>query len=229
MAALLASARDQLVREGAAGLSLRAVARELGVASSAVYRYVPSRDALLTLLIVEAYDEVGDVVEAAAAQARAAGATPAATWLAVARAFRGWAVAQPQSFELLYGTPVRGYAAPEDTVAPAMRLWGVIVSVLVEAMGDGSLRPGAAPVDPSGLVTDAVWGFAGTSGPDAVPPEHAQAVVRSMSLFAVLVGAVTAELFGHLRGVTDDFARLFDVTVATASAGIGLHVDLGRA
>jgi AcrR family transcriptional regulator len=85
MGELLASARERLGTDGAANLSLRAVARDLGVSSSAVYRYVESRDALLTLLIIEAYDAVGEVAERAAAGERAAGSPPAQTWLAVAR------------------------------------------------------------------------------------------------------------------------------------------------
>src|SRR5665647_591139 len=99
MSELLASARERLGTDGAANLSLRAVARDLGVSSSAVYRYVESRDALLTLLIVEAYDAVGQVAEGAAARARAAGSPPAETWLAVARGVRGWALANRHSFE----------------------------------------------------------------------------------------------------------------------------------
>ena len=61
--------REQLSEFGAAGLSLRAVARELGMVSSAVYRYVASRDDLLTLLLVEAYDDLADAVGAARAGA----------------------------------------------------------------------------------------------------------------------------------------------------------------
>ena len=57
--------RDHLAADGAAALSLRAVARDLGVVSSAVYRYVKSRDELLTLLVVDAYNELGDAVDAA--------------------------------------------------------------------------------------------------------------------------------------------------------------------
>src|SRR6478609_8000068 len=89
MSELLAAARARLVSEGAADLSLRAVARDLGVASSAVYRYVPSRDALLTLLIIESYDAAGSACENAAAHAIAQGAEPGQVWLALARAFRG--------------------------------------------------------------------------------------------------------------------------------------------
>ncbi len=64
---IVRAGRDQLATDGAAALSLRAVARELGMVSSAVYRYVASRDELLTLLIIEAYDALGAAVEEEAA------------------------------------------------------------------------------------------------------------------------------------------------------------------
>lgn len=227
MSELLASARAHLVADGAANLSLRAVARDLGVASSAVYRYVESRDALLTLLIVEAYDTVGEAAEEAARAAEQRGDTPAQRWLEAARAVRAWALANPHSFELVYGTPVRGYRAPMDTVAPALRLWSVVVGVLVAAHADGSLRPVGPTYDPRGLVDPGVYAFAGLGTEDEVPVDVARALTRSMSLFVTLVGAISAELFGHLHRVAADADRLFDVTVATASAGIGLHVDLG--
>src|SRR3954447_25155203 len=76
MADLLAAARARVREDGAAQLSLRAVARDLGVASSAVYRYVESRDALLTALIIEAFDAAGSACERAAEQARSGGADP---------------------------------------------------------------------------------------------------------------------------------------------------------
>lgn len=227
MAELLASARAHLVTDGAAALSLRAVARDLGVASSAVYRYVESRDALLTLLIVEAYDAVGTAVEDAARAAEERGEPPAQRWLAAARAMRGWALENPQAFELVYGTPVRGYRAPADTVAPATRLWGVVVAVLLAAHADGTLRPTGPTYDPRGLVEPTVSEFAGLGRLEDLPTDLALAVTRSPTLFSVLVGAITAELFGHLHNVAADRARIFDVTIATASAGLGLHVDLG--
>jgi AcrR family transcriptional regulator len=67
-AAIKDEARRQLAAEGAAKLSLRAVARELGMVSSALYRYFPSRDDLLTALIIDAYDSVGEAAEAAHAE-----------------------------------------------------------------------------------------------------------------------------------------------------------------
>src|SRR5664280_821390 len=63
-AALLAAAKRELARTGAAGLSVRAVARDMDMAPSALFRYIRGRDELLTLLIVDAYDDLGDHVEA---------------------------------------------------------------------------------------------------------------------------------------------------------------------
>src|SRR4051794_38580916 len=156
MAELLAAARARLVTEGAAELSLRAVARDLGMASSAVYRYVESRDALLTLLIIEAYDAVGTVAEAAVERSAQG---PAATWLEVARAVRAWALENRYSFELIYGTPVRGYQAPEDTVLPAVRIWGVIVGLLMRAEAEGALTPTGPDFDPRGRLAPEVFAF----------------------------------------------------------------------
>jgi AcrR family transcriptional regulator len=113
-------ARRQLAAHGAQGLSLRAVARELGMVSSALYRYFPSRDELLTALIIDAYDALGDTAEAADA-----GQPPAdirGRWEATCRAVRDWALAHPHEYALIYGSPVPGYRAPQATVAPATRV-----------------------------------------------------------------------------------------------------------
>ena len=104
-----AVARRQLAQSGAPSISLRSVARELGMVSSAVYRYFPSRDDLLTSLIVDAYDAVGSAGEQALARGRGA---VTSRWLRVAEAIRGWALANPHEYALIYGSPVPGYRAP---------------------------------------------------------------------------------------------------------------------
>src|SRR3954465_13373659 len=95
------AARRQLAEVGAAALSLRAVAREVGMVSSAVYRYFPSRDELLTALIVDAYDAVGTAAEAALAAHQRAGVVT--RWVAVSTAIRTWALAHPHEYALIYG------------------------------------------------------------------------------------------------------------------------------
>lgn len=224
---LLAAARARLATEGPAGLSLRAVARDLGVASSAVYRYVESRDDLLTRLIIEAYQDVGRAAEDAADGARSTGAGAGDTWLAVANGVRSWALANRSSFELIYGTPIPGYRAPQDTVAAAMRIWHVIIAILLRAEQAGELQPTGPDFDPEGRVLPEVYSVAGLPpGAATTEPDRARAAVRSVTLFAALIGAISAELFGHLHGMTEDDAGLFAVTIATAAAGVGLHARI---
>src|SRR5882757_2934267 len=111
-------ARRQLAHAGADGLSLRAVSRELGMVSSALYRYFPSRDHLLTALIIDAYNAIGIAAESAD---RSSG-DPAARWLSVWAGTRAWAQAHRHEYALIYGSPVPGYRAPQDTTGPAGRV-----------------------------------------------------------------------------------------------------------
>src|SRR6476660_8700877 len=100
MSEIVRIGRQHLATEGAAALSLRAVARDLGVVSSAVYRYVKSRDELLTLLVVDGYDELGDEVDAALATAPVHDF--AERFRTVGRAVRGWGLREPARYALLF-------------------------------------------------------------------------------------------------------------------------------
>jgi AcrR family transcriptional regulator len=136
--------RRHLVTEGATGLSLRAIARDLGMVSSAVYRYVASRDELLTLLLVDAYSELADAVDRAR---DAAGDHWRDQLLAIARAARQWAVDQPSSWALLYGSPVPGYHAPrEQTVAPGTRVVGALFDTVAVGVAAGDIAGSKSPV-----------------------------------------------------------------------------------
>ncbi|MCW2776584.1 MAG: transcriptional regulator, TetR family [Frankiales bacterium] len=223
VAAIKASAATQLASVGAAALSLRAVARDLGLASSALYRYFPSRDALLTALIVDAYDAVGAVAEQAEDAARTRGGSPGERWLAVCRAVRGWAVAHPHEYALVYGSPVPGYAAPADTVEPAVRLSRVMARVLLDAAGEGTLRVPARPLPGPRLVTPAVLEVVG--GAPGAPYEDL--LERSFVLLTALVGTTSYLLFGHLKEVLTDDDAWFDVAMAVAAEGVGLDLPLG--
>src|SRR5450759_3714788 len=125
-----AEARRQLAAEGAQRLSLRAVARELGMASSALYRYFPSRDDLLTALIIDAYDAIGESAERSGAALRAADIR--GRWRACCHAVRDWALAHPHEYALIYGSPVPGYQAPPETVASAIRVSAVLGGLLAD-------------------------------------------------------------------------------------------------
>jgi AcrR family transcriptional regulator len=213
-AQILGEARRHLAEQGPSGLSLRAVARDLGLVPSAVYRYFEHRDALLTAMIVEAYDTLGDAAEAAL---RASRRKPAARWLAVARAIRAWAVEHPHEYGLLYGTPVPGYAAPDATVAPGTRVSLALVQVVADAQADGLL----AVVDPP--PASAATRRAMRELVERIAP-HVAADVAFLTVVAwtQLFGLLSFELFSQTRGLVTDHEAMFDDATLTMARSIGL-------
>ncbi|GAA0939558.1 TetR/AcrR family transcriptional regulator [Pseudonocardia zijingensis] len=199
---IVESARRQLATEGAAGLSLRAVARELGMASSAVYRYFSSRDELLTALIIDAYDALGAAAE------KAESAVPRddlrGRWRAACVAAREWALAHPHEYALVYGSPVPGYAAPQDTIGPASRVAVLLCRVVSDAAAAGAIDP-----EPDGAAAAALI-EPGVAEGLGLPPGLGPRVVAAWS---GLYGAIGFELFGQTHGVVADHARYFDATV----------------
>ncbi|MEG3614317.1 TetR/AcrR family transcriptional regulator [Isoptericola haloaureus] len=207
-----AAARDRLGAEGPAALSLRAVARDVGMVSSAVYRYVESRDALLTALLVECYDELGAAVEQA--ENDAPRTDHAARWLAACRAARTWCVEHPGEFALLYGTPVPGYAAPQDTVEPAIRVVLVLAGIAAEAGGD----PGPPASDVAAVVAPARAAVVQRGFPAPAP----EVVARTLMAWSGLFGSISFELFGHLHNAVSDPADWFDAVAARLGADAGI-------
>ena len=198
--------RRHLVTEGATGLSLRAIARDLGMVSSAVYRYVASRDDLLTLLLVDAYSELADAVDDAAADTDG-------TWrdqlIAMAHAARAWAVDEPARWALLYGSPVPGYHAPrESTVGPGTRVVGALFDAVAAGIAAGDI-PQSDVVVAQPLSSDfdrlrQEFGFAGDDS----------AVAKCFLLWAGLVGAISLEVFGQYGADTLTEPRaVFDTQV----------------
>jgi AcrR family transcriptional regulator len=203
-------ARRHLADQGAAALSLRAVARELGMVSSAVYRYFPSRDDLLTALLVDAYDAVADAAEEA--ERRTARAGVVARWLALAHAVRDWARANRADFDLVYGSPVPGYEAPQDTIAPAERLSAAFIRIVADGVASGDVEADGATSIPRAAHTDFgnLRAFAGVDIPDTV-------LSRSLLVWTNLFGTLSFELHGHLHNVITDYDAFFDLQMRRAA------------
>ncbi|MFJ3923105.1 TetR/AcrR family transcriptional regulator [Streptomyces sp. NPDC090022] len=211
-AAIKDEARRRLAAEGAAKLSLRAVARELGMVSSALYRYFPSRDDLLTALIIDAYDSVGAAAEAA--RARTVTAPPYDSWIAVCRAVRDWALAHPHEYALIYGSPVPGYSAPQATVGPASRVGNAFVSIARAAHAGRGL---ALPPLPTALRPEAARMTADFA--EGLPPEVTAALVAA---WAQLTGLISFEVFGQFNRVVEDREAFFAHAAAQLAHGVGL-------
>jgi len=192
MADILRIGREHLATHGAAALSLRAVARDLGVVSSAVYRYVSSRDELLTLLVVDAYDELGDAVD------RAVDAVDPADhrdrFLTLGRAVRTWALAEPARYGLLYGSPVPGYVAPaERTTPPGTRVILRLARLLDDAHAAGALHDDLPPLPELEQLTEPLGRIRSEfelTAPDSV-------IARGIWAWSALFGAVGFEVFGQ--------------------------------
>ncbi len=206
MADIEAEGRRQLARDGAAGLSVRSVARALDMASSAIYRYVESRDALLTLLIVAGYDRLGATLEAAGS----AEASPRERWVATCEALRSWAHGHPQEYALLYGSPVPGYAAPQDTIGPATRVYAALGAPVAGTERDWPDLDDALAADGRAITSGL--------GMDAAPA----AGIALLRAWTALFGHVTLELFGHTHGVITDQEAMFAFHVEALADELGL-------
>ncbi|TDW18291.1 TetR/AcrR family transcriptional regulator [Kribbella kalugense] len=206
------AARRQLATVGAEALSLRAVSRELGMVSSALYRYFPSRDELLTALIIDAYDALGSAAEAAAG-----GDDLVDEWLAIYAAVRDWARAHPHEYALIYGSPISGYKAPQTTVEPAIRVPVLLLGLLQRAQLSGRLVVPADAPEPSGLVAQQAEVLV------ALAPDVPLAVlVRTVIVWTQLFGMISFELFGQLVGSMDPADEFFASASRQMAAFVGL-------
>jgi AcrR family transcriptional regulator len=146
---IMETAWKHIGKSGAASLSLRAIARELGITAPAIYNYYPNRDALVTALIIDAYTSFGS------AQLAARDSIPAADLTgrirATGLAYRQWALAYPYRYQLIFGTPISGYVAPfEQTFPPAARAFGVIAGEVEAVRVAGRLKAAPFPQVKSG-------------------------------------------------------------------------------
>lgn len=213
---ILEVGREHLATYGAAGLSLRAIARDLDLVSSAVYRYVASRDDLLTMLVVDAYTELADAVGAAHETAPAD--DPREQIRRSALAFHDWAVAEPARYALLYGSPVPGYQAPaEKTTEPGTRVAALLMRTIADAAASGRMDPQAS-LHQAGV--DAVFDGIRTEFDLELDDDQLHSAV---ALWATTVGLTSLEVFGQF-GVESptDMQRLFTLQIDGLLDRIGL-------
>lgn len=209
---------------GPAALSLRGIARDMGMTAGALYSYYDTRDDLITALVTDIYTAVADRLEAA----RAAGppGDPGAALAAVATTYRAWAIAHPQEFQLLYGDPIPGYQFPTggDASYAEQQACGVLLR-LVEAAWPRLTAPGRAPATDPG--PDAVeWSdltpefaaMARASFPD-LPPA---AVALALRIWGRLHGLLALEIYGHLRPHAANPAKLYRAEVRDLAVVLGV-------
>ena len=224
-------ARRQLAEQGPGALSLRAIARQMGTASSALYRYFASQDELLSALCVDAYDALADTLT------NARDAQPpddhARQWWAICHAFRRWALEHPADFTLLFGTPQPGYQAPEQVTGPAAgRATQVPLRVYAAAVHAGAADLNRTQLPPTlelevgellrTLLGEAVGDTVGDTAADY--PTRLTGI--ALNAYASVLGYLVAEIFGSLPRLIADTDRLYQAHVRTVMLGMGFDPAL---
>lgn len=212
-------ARQQMAEVGAASLSLRAIARKMGMSAPALYRYFPNRDALVTTLIIEAFTSLGDAMLRAEEDIDSDDFH--GRFRAVAQAFRSWAMTHPQDFSLIYGTPIPGYHAPrEQTVEPAGRVMLIMGMALARALEAEQLPIPEPYVNLTPTMQAVVDDIA-----DYLPPDiSTNGVVLTMSVWARLYGVIWGELYDHFIPGLYETGALYEVEVNALCSMLGLTV-----
>jgi len=227
------TARQLLVDEGPDAVSLRAIGRAMGMTAPALYRYFGGREDLLQHVCGDIFTEIAADVHAAIAQAgQASGGDMTTKMIGACRAFRGWALAHPPEFGLLFGTPLPGLEVLHEGAGGA-------ASVVAECADKLSIEfltlffelwtkhpfpvPADDEIDP-GLLAQLVR-YRDALGADL----PAGAVLTFLRCWVRLYGMVTLEVFGHLHFALDDASALFDYTLTELAGLVGLEYPVTRA
>jgi AcrR family transcriptional regulator len=213
------AARQQLIEHGRGGVSLRAVARAVGLTAPALYRYFPSLDELLLALTADLYDELTEQLEAA--RDKKPGADVFERMLTTSRAFRRWGVANPAEFGLVFATPQGSFAhAPATPCETASSRFGNVFAGLyleIWATHPFPVEPveTMAPELVENLTAYHTW-----LTENLAPTISMGAVVVFLEDWVRLYGAVAMEVFGHLSWAVPDGAAMFEQTMRSMAASV---------
>jgi AcrR family transcriptional regulator len=211
------AARRQLVTGGPTAISLRAIARDMGMTAPAIYRYFPSLDGLVSEVAADLFDELRRTVEAA----RDAAGDDLARLLAMARAFRGWSVGHPAEFALMFGTAVPGVVALEamcdNEDHPGARFGRPFLDTIRELWTRAPFRTPPAEVIAArlGPVLEPLRASQGD-----LPVEVAWAF---LSGWVRLNGLVAMEVNNHLRWAVTDPEALFELELLAFVGQLGIR------
>jgi AcrR family transcriptional regulator len=198
-------ARQLMAEEGTAGLSIRGIAKMMEVTPPAIYHYFASLEDLITTLIAEDFNGLADALEAARDASSAA--TAGGKLLEVVVAYRQWALDHPVDFQLIYGNPIPGYAAPREVTVPAVvRTFVTPVALIETALQSGELIP-QPPYDAIPPEVEAHLHQLITEGGY---PIQTLSMHLAMVMWTQLHGIIMLELYNHLEpnvGSVESFYR----------------------
>ena len=224
------TARRLLVKEGPDAVTLRAIAREMGMTAPGLYRYFGSHEELLRHVIADIFNELADTLHAAiqtagcAAEGSGDVAMLTAKMVAACREFRRWALGHKGEYSLLFGTPLSGlFDEPDEIVDECGRTFAATFFVLFLELWQRNPFPvpdddQIDPVLRSQLEVFRDRMLDGLPG----PPLPVGAMVAFLRCWSKLYGAVTLETFGHFRFALEDSSPMFEYTLSELAAELGL-------
>ncbi|GAB4545218.1 MAG: TetR/AcrR family transcriptional regulator [Anaerolineae bacterium] len=218
-AAIKAIARAQMAENGTAALSLRAIAAQMGMSAPSLYNYYPDRDALITALIVDAFNALADAL--IAARDRHADAHAVDKLIAVLMAYRGWAVDNPTEFQLIYGTPIPHYHAPREVTVPVVvRGFAVIIGLVEELLHSDRFTP-CPPYDVIPETTRAsLEAMIARDGYHVTP----MAVYLGIVGWTQLHGLIALEAYHHLQPVVGDTQAHYQAQMLNMLRSFGIRL-----
>ena len=227
---IIQTARRLLVQSGPEAVTLRAIAREMGMTAPGLYRYFDSHEELLRHVCADIFTELGEgirqAIEAAAVPAGASDQVTAKLTIkmvAACREFRRWSLNHQAEFGLLFGIPLPGLDDGRYDIADecALAFAGTFFTLFLELWTRVPFPvPDAADIDPG--LRDQLGRYRDLLGSD-IP---VGAVLTFLRCWTVLYGAVAMEVFGHMRFALSDPAPMFEITLGDLAALIGLRYPL---
>lgn len=198
------TARQLMAEKGTAGLSVRAIARQMGMTAPALYHYYASLNDLITALIQDAFTQLAETLEATAADP--ALRTSAERLTAVAHANRHWALAHPIDFQLIYGNPIANYTQATDVTYPAARRsFLVTAGIFAEAIESGEIDLPVGYRDLPLAIEQSLIELTQVDGHDLPLP----ALYLAATGWAKIHGHIMLELFNLIQPVIADVDAFF--------------------
>jgi AcrR family transcriptional regulator len=220
------TARRILVERGPEAVSLRAIAREMGMTAPGLYRYFDSREGLIRAVVADIFNQLtADVTRAIQAAAREHDDDLTKKLVASCREFRNWALLHQGEFALIFGSPLPGLKDdPIDVADECGRQFAGVYFALFRELWARNPFPVAAPdeIDPG--LRDQIERFGALIRSDL----PVGATLRFLRCWTKMYGAVSMEVFGHLGFALEDPAPMFDLTLAELAADLGLEYHAGK-
>src|SRR5579883_3064462 len=199
----------QMAEEGTEAISLRAIARQMGMSSAAIYRYYENRDALITALFLDAYRDLAQTFETAI------DAHPHASFAEHYRqralAYRRWALEHQGEYQLIFGNPIPGYQVPTELVLPAARrCLQAFLEIFVKAWRAGAMRELPEYTRVQGELRASLDNWRTEAGYSDLPLSIFQLALVNWS---TLHGLISLELFNHLQAIIGNSEPLYSAEI----------------